>query len=71
MCCKRFHANSPSDQFAFSIQPVSNTVTCGEELVNPIPNLQAGDSPFVGCLRLLVQYIRSYPPTVQTHTNKY
>jgi hypothetical protein len=32
------------------------------EVVSPTPNPQAGGSSLVGCLRLLIQYIRSYPP---------
>jgi hypothetical protein len=28
----------------------------------PTPNLQAGGPPLVGFPRLLIQYIRSYPP---------
>jgi hypothetical protein len=27
-----------------------------------MPNPQAGGPPLVGCPRLLIQYIRSYPP---------
>ena len=34
----------------------------GEKLLPPLPNPQAGGPPLVGCLRLLTQYIRSYPP---------
>jgi hypothetical protein len=30
--------------------------------VSPSPNPQAGGPPFVGCLRLLIQYFCSYPP---------
>jgi hypothetical protein len=32
---------------------------------SPLSNPQAGRSPPVGCLRLLIQYIRSYPPHLQ------
>jgi len=31
-------------------------------VVNTLPNHQAGGLPIVGCLRLLIQYICSYPP---------
>ena len=31
-------------------------------IVSTSPNPQAGGPPFVGCPRLLIQYIRSYPP---------
>jgi hypothetical protein len=31
-------------------------------VVSPSPNPQAGGPPLVGCPRLLIQYIRSYPP---------
>jgi hypothetical protein len=31
-------------------------------VVSPPPNPQAGGPPTVGCPRLLIQYIRSYPP---------
>jgi hypothetical protein len=34
----------------------------GEELLAPRPNPQAGGPPLVGCQRLLIQCIRSYPP---------
>jgi hypothetical protein len=34
----------------------------GEELSHISPNSQAVGPPFVGCPRLLIQYIRSYPP---------
>jgi hypothetical protein len=30
-----------------------------------MPNPQAGGPPPVGCLRLLIQYIRSYPPYLE------
>jgi hypothetical protein len=35
----------------------------GEELLAPTPNSQAGGPPLVGCPRLLIQYIRSFPPS--------
>jgi hypothetical protein len=31
-----------------------------------MPNLQAGGPPLVGCPRLLIQYICSYPPYLET-----
>jgi len=31
-------------------------------VVNTSPNPQAGGPPLVGCPRLLIEYIRSYPP---------
>ena len=31
-------------------------------VVSTLPNRQAGGPPFVGCPRLLIQFIRSYPP---------
>ena len=31
-------------------------------VVSPSPNPQAGGSPLVGCPRLLIQFIPSYPP---------
>ena len=34
----------------------------GEALSAPHPTPQAGGPPLVGCPRLLIQYIRSYPP---------
>ena len=34
----------------------------GEELLAHRPTPQAGEPPLVGCPRLLIQYIRSYPP---------
>jgi hypothetical protein len=32
-------------------------------VVNPSPKLQTGGPPLVGCPRLLIHYIRSYPPS--------
>jgi hypothetical protein len=37
----------------------------GEELLAPRPTLQAGGPSIVGCRRLLIQYIRSYPPKLE------
>jgi hypothetical protein len=34
-------------------------------VVSPPPNPQAGRPPTVGCPRLLIQYIRSYPPYLE------
>jgi hypothetical protein len=34
-------------------------------VVSPPPNPQAGGPPTVSCLRLLIQYIRSYPPYLE------
>jgi len=34
----------------------------GEELLAPLPNPRAGVTPLVGCPRLLIQCIHSYPP---------
>jgi hypothetical protein len=36
-----------------------------EELLAPRPTPQAGGPPLVGCLQLLIQYIRSYPPYLE------
>ncbi|KAJ4446561.1 hypothetical protein ANN_13258 [Periplaneta americana] len=33
--------------------------------VSPSPNPQAGGPPLIGCPRLLIQYIRSYPPYLE------
>jgi hypothetical protein len=30
-----------------------------------MPNPQSGGSPFVGCLKLLIQYIPSFPPYLE------
>jgi hypothetical protein len=37
----------------------------GEELLPSDPTPPPGGPPFVGCPRLLVQYIRSYPPYLE------
>jgi hypothetical protein len=37
----------------------------GEELLAPRPNPKAGGPPIVGCPRLFIQYIRSYPPYLE------
>jgi hypothetical protein len=34
-------------------------------VVRPPPNPQAGGPPTVGCTRLLIKYIRSYPPYLE------
>jgi hypothetical protein len=34
-------------------------------VVSPMPNSQAWGPPLVGCPRLLIQYIRSYPPYLE------
>jgi hypothetical protein len=34
----------------------------GEELLAPRPSPKLEDQPFISCLRLLIQYIRSYLP---------
>jgi hypothetical protein len=34
-------------------------------VVSPTPNPPAGGPPFVGCPRLLIQYIRNYPPYLE------
>jgi hypothetical protein len=40
----------------------NNICFYGEELLAPRPTPQAGGQPLAGCPRLLIQYIRSYPP---------
>jgi len=37
----------------------------GEELVAARTTFKAGNPPLVGCPRLLIQYIRSYPPYLE------
>jgi hypothetical protein len=37
----------------------------GKGLLAQKPRLQAGEPPLVGCPRLLIQYIRSYPPYLE------
>ncbi|KAJ4446277.1 hypothetical protein ANN_12972 [Periplaneta americana] len=41
------------------------TVTPQRWVVSPSPNPQAGGPPLIGCPRLLIQYIRSYPPYLE------
>jgi hypothetical protein len=36
-----------------------------EELLAPRPTPQTGGPPLVGCPRLRIQYIRSYPPYLE------
>jgi hypothetical protein len=43
----------------------SKIIFYGEELLAPRPTPQAGGPPFVGRPRLLIQYIRSYPPYLE------
>ena len=38
----------------------------GEELLGPRQTPRPEDLPLVGCPRLLIQYIRSYPPYRRT-----
>jgi hypothetical protein len=37
----------------------------GEELLTPGPTPKLEEHPLVGCPRLLIQYIRSYPPCLK------
>ena len=48
---------SPSRMFVFL-----NKGFLQGEVVSTSPNSQAGGPPLVGCPRLLIQFIRSYPP---------
>jgi len=41
---------------------VSEYVVLQGGFVSTLPNSQAGGPPLVGCPRLLIQFIRSYPP---------
>ena len=41
---------------------ILNIVFYGEVLLAPRPTPQAGGPPLVGCPRLLIQFIHSYPP---------
>jgi len=36
-----------------------------QSVVNFLPNPQAGGSPLVSCLKLLIKYIHSYPPYLE------
>jgi hypothetical protein len=38
-------------------------------VVSPPPNPQAGGPPLVGCPRLIIQYIRSYPPYLEAFSS--
>jgi hypothetical protein len=38
-------------------------------VVSLTSNPQAGESSLIGCLRLLIQYIRSYPPHLETSSS--
>jgi hypothetical protein len=49
------HFRGPCIYFA------TNIFFYGGGVVSPPPNLQTGRPPPVGCPRLLIQYIRSYP----------
>jgi hypothetical protein len=43
----------------------NNMLFHGTELLAPYPTPKAGGPPLVGCLRLLIHYIRSYPPYIE------
>jgi hypothetical protein len=43
----------------------NNFIFYGEELLAPRPTPSARGPPLVGCSRLLIQYIRSYPPYLE------
>jgi hypothetical protein len=43
----------------------NNLIFLRRGVVSPTPNPQAGGQPLVGCPRLLIQYIRSYPPYLE------
>jgi hypothetical protein len=42
-----------------------NKLILYDEMFYPTPNSHAGGPPLVGCPRLLIQYIRSYPPYLE------
>ena len=46
----------------FNLWVILNCVFYGEGLLAPRPTPQAGGPPLVGCPRLLIQFIHSYPP---------
>jgi hypothetical protein len=65
----RLHKN------CWSWGPLWHFVTCFFFLrwgvVSPPPNPQAGGPPFVGCPRLLIQYIRSCPPYLEAFSSNW
>jgi hypothetical protein len=75
----RIHKNRPPlpvlshiDPICRRLSPVPRLLCLGLNIVtflrlgvNTSPNPQAGRPPLVGCPRLLIQYIRSYPPYLE------
>ena len=51
-----------SPEEAFCLQVFLNMTVLQGGVVSTSPNPQAGGPPLVGCPRLLIQFIRSYPP---------
>jgi hypothetical protein len=60
----RTHKYPPPVPSRRSISPCENFLTWlfTGRVVSTAPNPQAGGPPLVGCLRLLIQFNRSYPP---------
>jgi hypothetical protein len=56
----RFQRIRPGPRPFVTIRNKLIFIWCG--VVSPTPDLQAGGPLFVKCARLLIQYIRSYPP---------
>ncbi|KAJ4427260.1 hypothetical protein ANN_24878 [Periplaneta americana] len=54
--------NSPNEPLSI---PGKKLKTRSPHTTIPSPNPQAGGPPLIGCPRLLIQYIRSYPPYLE------
>jgi hypothetical protein len=59
-CLRSFQSIRPVPRPFVTFRDVIHFLRWG--VVSPLPNPQAGGPPLVGCPRLLIQYIRSYPP---------
>jgi hypothetical protein len=57
--CSQKPANVP---YSETLCNICSMLDFTVRILRSLPNLQAGGSPIVGCPRLLIQHIRSYPP---------
>jgi hypothetical protein len=68
LCLRSFQSIRPSPRSFVTFRNVF-LFFYGGELLAPPPNPQAGRPPLVGCPRLLIQYIRSYPPYLEAFSS--
>ena len=57
---RSYQSSNPGPMQVFTFRKKASFY--GEELLAPRPTPKLEGPPLVGCLRLFIQYIRSYPP---------